>query len=130
MDWQETDINNIGMRLIDRNQKQYLGAVMARWELDLEPLPRHFDKQVTVTTPLQKAGEYLLTARMDDGNTCYIVVWLDDTVIVKKPMAEKAYYFVADSRTGEPVAQANVELFGWPCSTWTVRTSTASRRKP
>ena len=50
---------------------------------------------------------------MDDGNTCYIVVWLDDTVIVKKPMAEKAYYFVADSRTGEPVAQADVELFGW-----------------
>ena len=88
------------------NQQQYLGA--GSWPAGTSTwsrLPGHFDRQVTVTTPLQKAGAYLLTARMDGGNTSYIVVWLDDTVIVKKPLAEKAYYFVADSRTGQPVAR-------------------------
>ena len=47
------------------NQKQYLGGTVARWDLDLKPLPGHVDKRITVTTPLQKAGAYLLTARMD-----------------------------------------------------------------
>ena len=78
-------------------------------------------------TPLQKAGAYLLTARMDGGNTSRIVVWLDDTVIVKKPMAEKAYYFVADARTGQPVPRptSSSSAGGW-CK-WTARTSTTSR---
>ena len=58
---------------------------------------------MTVTTPLQKAGAYLVTARMEKGNTSRIVIWVDDTVLVKKTLADKAYYFVADTRTGEPV---------------------------
>ena len=29
---------------------------------------RHFDRRITVTTPLQKAGAYLLTAQMEGGN--------------------------------------------------------------
>ena len=73
----------------DLNQQQYLGRVVASWDLDLDPRPGHFDRRITVTTPLQKAGAYLLTARMEGGNTSQIVVWLDDTVIVKKPMAEE-----------------------------------------
>ena len=50
---------------------------------------------------------------MEGGNTSRIVVWLDDTVIIKKPLADKTYYFVADARTGQPVPRADVELFGW-----------------
>ena len=73
----------------------------------------HLDRRITVTTPLQKAGAYLLIARMEGGNTSRIVVWLDDTVIVKKPLADQTYYFVADARTGQPVPRADVELFGW-----------------
>ena len=33
---------------------------MAQWQTDLEPRPEHFDKRVTVATPLQKAGAYLV----------------------------------------------------------------------
>ena len=72
----------------------------------------HFDKRITVTTPLQKAGAYLLTAKMDGGNTSRIVIWVADTAIVKKPLDGKTYYFVADAVTGKPVAKANVEFFG------------------
>ena len=62
-----------------------------RWGLDLKPLPGHFDDRVTVATPLQKAGAYLVTAKLADGNTSRIVVWVADTVILKKPMADSAY---------------------------------------
>jgi uncharacterized protein YfaS (alpha-2-macroglobulin family) len=113
LDWQRIDINDVGSRLVSQGQRQYQGRQVASWDLDLEPLPRHFDRRITVTTPLQKAGAYLLTARMEGGNTSRIVVWLDDSVIIKKPLEGKAYYFIADSRTGRPVPRADVELFGW-----------------
>jgi len=113
LDWQKLDIQDIGSRLVAMDQLQYLGRAVASWDLDLEPRPGHLDKRITVTTPLQKAGAFLLTARVDGGNTSRIVVWLDDTVIVKKPLAESAYYFIADARTGQPVPRADLDLFGW-----------------
>ena len=50
---------------------------------------------------------------MKGGNTNFIVVWVDDTAIVKKPLDGKMYYFVADAVSGKPIAKANVEFFGW-----------------
>ena len=70
-------------RLVVLNQEQYIGRSVARWDLDVEPRPAHFDRRITVTTPLQKAGAYLLTAHMEGANISRIVVWLDDTVILK-----------------------------------------------
>ena len=113
IDWQQSNISDIGSRLVAMNQQQYLGRSVAQWDLDVEPLAGHLDKRVSVTTPLQKAGAYLLVARMEGGNTSRIVVWLDDTVIIKKPLVGQTYYFVADALTGQPVPRADVELFGW-----------------
>ena len=81
--------------------------------MQLKPRENHFDRRVTVTTPLSKAGAYLVEAKMKDGNTNFIVLWVDDTAILKKPMDGKTFYFVADAVTGKPVAKANVEFFGW-----------------
>ena len=113
LDWQKLDVANIGYRLVEKDQKQYIGEKVASWDLELQPRPNHFDRRITVTTPLQKAGAYLLTARMEDGNTSLIVVWLADTVIVKKPLDKRHFYFVADAVTGAPIAKANLEFFGW-----------------
>ena len=109
----KTDIENIGHRLVQMNQLQYLGRVVARWDLDLQPRPGHLDKRIAVTTPLQKAGVYFLTARMEGGNTSRIELRLDDTMIIKKDLADQSYVFVADFRTGQPVPRADIELFGW-----------------
>ena len=113
LNWQETNINEIGGRIVNQNQQQYVGRSVAQWDLDLEPIPGHFDKSITVTTPLQKSGAYLLTARMEKGNTSRIVVWVDDSIIVRKPLAAQSLYYIADARTGRPVPQCGVELFGW-----------------
>lgn len=113
IDWQQTDISDVGSRIFTHNQHQYLGRSVAAWDMDLSPPPGHFNKRISVATPLQKAGAYLLTARMEGGNTSAIVVWLDDTVLLKKSLADKAYYFVADARTGQPVPRADINLFGW-----------------
>jgi hypothetical protein len=113
LDWQRVNIDDVGFRVFTLNQQQYMGRPVAGWDVNLDPSPGHVDRQISVTTPLQKAGVYLVTARMEGGNTCAIIVWIDDTVLVKKTLADRVLYFVADARTGQPVPQAQVELFGW-----------------
>ncbi|MEX0585264.1 MAG: helix-turn-helix domain-containing protein, partial [Pirellulales bacterium] len=113
LDGNKLNLHDLGYRLVTQQQKQYVGQRVAEWDLTLEPREKHFDKRVTVATPLQKAGAYLLTAKMAGGNTCQAIVWVADTVIAKKALDKKTYYFVADAVTGQPVAKANVELFGY-----------------
>ncbi|MGE0608945.1 MAG: alpha-2-macroglobulin [Pirellulales bacterium] len=113
LDWQQINISDFGWRFIQEGQEAYVGGQVAQWDLQLEPRPNHFDKRIDVTTPLQKAGAYLVTAKVEGGNEFQEVVWISDTVIVKKPMPDKTYYFVADAVTGKPIAGANVEFFGY-----------------
>lgn len=113
LDWDQLNLENVGYRIVEQNQQKYLGEQVAAWKLDLEPREKHFDKRVTVKTQIERAGAYLLTAKMADGNTSRIIVWLNDTAIANKPLDGKAWYFVADAASGKPLAKANVEFFGW-----------------
>ncbi|MHB9108917.1 MAG: alpha-2-macroglobulin family protein [Armatimonadota bacterium] len=113
VEWDQVNISDIGYRLITKNQTKYLGKTVASWSETLEPRADHYDRLVTLQTPLKQAGAYLLTAKMESGNTCYIVLWLADLTIVKKPLGEKIMYYVADAVTGKPVAGARVNLFGY-----------------
>jgi alpha-2-macroglobulin len=113
LDWQRMNIADLGYRLVTQNQREYLGDKVAEWNLDLEPRADHFDKRITVTTPLQKAGAYLLSATLADGNVSEVVVWVSDTAIIKKPLVGKTFYYVADAASGQPIDHANVEFFGF-----------------
>jgi len=113
VEWDEANIDELGYRLVTKNQTKYLGKTVASWQQPLEPRPDHFDRLVTLNTPLKQAGAYLLTAKMEGGNTCYIVLWLADLTIVKKSLGDKVMYYVADAVTGQPAAGARVNLFGY-----------------
>lgn len=113
LDGNRMNIDNIGYRLVERQENQYLGDKVAAWDLPLKPRPEHVDDRVTVITPLQKPGAYLVTARMENGSLSRIVVWISDTVILKKQLEDKAFYYVADAQTGQPVPGASVEFFGY-----------------
>ena len=113
LDWNKVNVQSIGHRLVFEKDTKYLGNRVAQWGLDLAPRPNHFDRRVTVTTPLQKAGAYLVTAQLADGNVSRIIVWVADTVIAKKQLDKQAWYYVADSVSGKPVPKINVEFFGW-----------------
>ena len=113
LDGERLSLDDLGHRLVTEDEKQYVGAEAAAWDLDLDPRPAHLDRHVTVEVPLKEAGAYLLTARIEGGNTCKTIVWVADTAIVSKPTSRGAYYFVADAVTGRPVARANVEFFGY-----------------
>jgi len=113
LDWDQVQIDQIGYRLVEKNQRQYIGKQVANWALDLKPREKHFDKRITVETPLKKAGAYLLVGTTEKGNTTRIIVWLADTAIVKKGIDKASYHWFADAVTGQPVAGADVNFFGY-----------------
>ncbi|MEW6087177.1 MAG: MG2 domain-containing protein [bacterium] len=113
LDWNKINVGDIGYRLVNADEKKYIGEKVTEWELDLKPNEMHFDKRVTIKTPLKDAGAYLLTARMADGNITKIIIWINDTVIVNKRLNNENYFFAADAVTGEPLSKVNVEFFGY-----------------
>ena len=113
LDWQKMNVQDLGFTLVTQNQAQYLGARVANWTVDLQPKPDHHDSLIQIATPLQKAGAYLVTATMSNGNVSRVIVWLADLALVRKPMDNQSLCFVADAVTGQPIAKANVEFFGW-----------------
>jgi len=113
LDYKRYSISNLGWQILNAHWRKYIEEEAASWSLELEPPADHWDRRITVTTPLQKPGAYLLTADMKTGNTCKILLWVADTVIVQKRVAGKPWYFVADAVSGHPVEKANVEFFGF-----------------
>lgn len=113
VDWYQLNLSNLGYRLVQKNQRQYLGEQVASWERVLEPRKHHFDKRVTIKTPLKKPGAYFLTAQMETGNISRIVVWVADTIIVRKDLADRAWLMVTDAATGKPLANTNIDAFGY-----------------
>mgnify|MGYP006286702607 CR=1 FL=1 len=113
MDWQKTRIELIGYRLVQGKAKKYVKNRTAEWTVELDPSEKHFDREITVTAPLQKPGAYWVTANVDEGNTSHIVLWVNDTAIVSKLLDDGIYYFVADALTGKPVERAVLEFFGY-----------------
>ena len=115
LDWQKVNVNNIGWRIVQEDQARYIGERLASWQQDLEPDKRHWDRHATVKFPdaLQDAGAYLVVARMPRGNTARIIIWVSDTVIVKKPLKNQVFYYVADAVTGKALADVNIDFFGY-----------------
>ncbi|MCO6430542.1 MAG: alpha-2-macroglobulin [Deltaproteobacteria bacterium] len=113
LDWNRVNLSNIGQRLIDRDASRYLGDREASWKIALKPRQNHWDARTTLETPLSKQGIYLLSATIAGGNTSKILLSINDTVILKKPLNQKAYYYLADAASGKPVANRTVNFFGY-----------------
>ena len=115
IDRSKVTIDNIGWRLVHENQTRYIGQKTADWELELAPDKRHWDRRVTVKLPeqLDRAGAYLLVARLQDGNTARIIIWVNNTTIIKKPLNKQVLYYLADAVNGQPLGNTEVDFFGY-----------------
>jgi alpha-2-macroglobulin len=107
-------IQNPGELFSSKNIQKYVRAEVANWSLKLEPRENHWDRRIDVTTPLQKAGLYVVTANFDDGaHAARCLVWIQDTAIVRKSLDKSLMYYFADAESGKPLAGMNVEIFGF-----------------
>lgn len=114
LDWQRANIQSIGQRLLEEgNGKKYLMGDAVAWEQKLEPRENHWDRRVTVPTPLKEAGAWLVEGSFESGYKTRALLWLEGLVIVQTKQAEGGHYFIADAATGTPVAGATVRFFGY-----------------
>lgn len=112
-DWQRLSIDNLGYRLLQKENKKYIGDEAARWSVKLEPAAGHEEKREEISVPLEAAGAYWIEAQTKEGNLTQIMLWVADTKLVRRGTSEGVMYFAADAATGAPVAGATVELLGY-----------------
>jgi uncharacterized protein YfaS (alpha-2-macroglobulin family) len=113
LDWEKLQIENLGWRLVQTNESRYIGKTVAQWSASLTPREAHFDRRITVQAPLTNSGAYWITSRMANGNTNHIVLWVQDAVLVQKPMSDSVLLFAADAETGAPLSGAAISAFGY-----------------
>lgn len=113
VDYQKTQIEQVGMKVIEGDRKKYLGPALAEWNETLTPPDNHFDAIETVEVPVRKAGAYFITGKIKGGNEARMVIWVADTAITRKRVEAGTLHFVADAVTGAPIARADLEFFGW-----------------
>ncbi|MEC7564945.1 MAG: MG2 domain-containing protein [Planctomycetota bacterium] len=106
-------LNDLGNLIYRENEGQYINEKITQWTVELEPRENHFDRRITVKVPLEVTGAYKITAHVKEGNSTSIVYWLNDTTLVKLPTDGGQMYYVADSTTGRPVANALLDFFGF-----------------
>lgn len=98
----------------EQQLSRFVSEPVATWTMELDPRENHWDRRRTITTPLEQAGLFVVTASLDDGaHMARCLVWINDLAIVRKPLAGKQLIYVADALSGQPVADVNVEFFGF-----------------
>jgi uncharacterized protein YfaS (alpha-2-macroglobulin family) len=108
-----TNLDDLGYKLVNANEKKYVGEEFINWKEKLNPLPNHFDNTVQLKTPFKEAGAYLIKSKMPNGNEACIVIFLNNTVILEKPLEKNDLLFVADAKTGQPLSAMTLEFFGY-----------------
>lgn len=114
-DNEKVRIEDIGWKLLNDpdSGRKYLDNDAADWSVDLEPAPDHHDSQVKIALPISRPGAYLVRGKMENGNSDAILLWLSDTAILKKQVQGKTFWYVADTRTGAPISDAELHFFGY-----------------
>ncbi len=113
------DLNSPGSLFGKSRIENYLLEQIAEWNQPLEPRDNHWDRRIEVATPLMKAGLYLVEGvangeTRNSGQRVRCLVWIADTAIVQKTLVGGKWWLsVVDAITGQAVAGANIELFGF-----------------
>lgn len=112
-EYDRVNISDIGYRLVQREETKYLGKKLHTWQETLKPKEKHFDAIETIKTPIDRAGVYLVRAKMAAGNVSQIILWLHDTAIIEKRLDGGNYYYVADAVSGKPLPNLKLDFFGY-----------------
>ena len=112
-DWQRVNPSQIASRIIQDNASKFIGATAASWETRLVPRDKHRDTRRELELPLDQPGAWWITGKIANGNEFHTLVWIVDAVIVQRDVAGKLQCWVADAASGAPVAQSELQFFGY-----------------
>jgi uncharacterized protein YfaS (alpha-2-macroglobulin family) len=113
LDWQRVNPSQIASRLIRENRSKYIGKVAESWESKLTPREKHRDTRAELEVPIDKAGAWWITGKIDNGNEFHTLVWIIDSVLVQRSVGGRLQWWLADASSGAPVAEAQLQYFGY-----------------
>ncbi len=105
-------INNIESQLFqDNDWKKFTGKTVEEWT---EHVPRNEANRADAgktLAPLTEPGAYIVEARAaDGGEPSRVLVFVTDIAIVHKNLPRKGLIYIADARTGQPLADHAVRV--------------------
>jgi hypothetical protein len=89
LDWQRVNPSQIASRLIRENKSKFIGEATATWETKLTPRDKHRDTRTDLEVPLDKAGAWWVSGKMEGGNEFHTLVWIVDSVLVQNDVGGK-----------------------------------------
>lgn len=104
---------------VKKELDKYLLGKVADWKEAVQPRENHWDRRIEVETPLEQAGLYVVDAIVgkdvagQKSQTVRCMVWIQDAFLVRKPLKEEYLFQFVDAATGEGIAGANLECFGF-----------------
>ncbi len=104
--------SDIASRIIRGDAPKYLGEAVRNWDEELQPAAGHLDTWKELSLPLEKAGAWWITGKMEGGNEFHTLVWIVDGLLVEREFAE-GFWWLADAGSGAPVEGAQVRFFGY-----------------
>ncbi len=113
LDWQRLNASSIAQRLISQESSKYIGKPVTSWESKLAPNARHRDTRADISAPLKQAGTWWIRGDIDGGNSFYTMISIVDAVLVQNDVGGMKQWWVADAITGAPVAESEIEFFGY-----------------
>jgi len=113
LQWDRVNPSYIARQLIDEKKSKYIGEISATWKTGLTPRDLHRDTRTQLDVPIKQSGAWWITGKIDNGNEFHTLVWIIDSVLVQRSVGGQLQWWVADADTGAPVAQADIEFFGY-----------------
>lgn len=114
LDWGDMlNPSHLARRILLKNGSKYIGKTTTTWEANLTPRENHRDTQTDLEVPLDLAGAWWITGEMENGNTFHTLIHIVDSVLVQKDVGGNKQWWVADAASGAPVADTEIEFFGY-----------------
>ena len=112
-DWRWPDPSQIASRLIEEKKSKYIGKPTATWQSQLTPREKHRDTRTDIDVPIDIAGAWWITGKIDNGNEFHTLVWIIDSVLIQRSVGGNLQWWLADAGNGAPIAQADIDFFGY-----------------
>jgi alpha-2-macroglobulin len=113
LDWERLNPSMIANRLIASSGSKYLGKPAAEWEAALKPRDKHRETRAAVDMPLDRAGAWWVRAKVADGNEFHTLVWIVDSVLVRRAVGDGVRWWLSEAAGGGPVRGAEIRFFGY-----------------
>jgi len=123
LDWQRVNPSQIARHIILKDGSKYVAKPTTTWQTNLTPRDNHRDARTDLEIPIDLAGSWWITGEIENGNSFHTLIHIVDSVLVQNDVGGNKQWWVADAATGAPIADSEIEFFGY-------RTIEIERRLP